>query len=321
MANKRNLYFDFLRGIAIIMVVAIHTFTIQGSCNALSLSLICRESLNFAVPLFLTISGIYAMRSFCKEGNYLSYLKRQIPKVYIPTIIWSIPWFALSIHSGSNVVENFVMLLSCGYSIFYFIALIIQMYCFLPICKNITMGGVILSGVVTFSSVALLTYRLSPIQPLVLQVGPCVYWLLFFAIGAYYSSNRRDYTLIFPFLLCIAGFFIQLVEYSWLSDIGKNGIGIKPSSWLYSLGAILVLISGKLEQLYKENTITKIVRIIGVNSFGIYLIHMLVLLFIQRLSIENWIVKLVLTLVTSLLIIKIIKKYLPQISIKYLGFK
>ena len=61
--KPRNLYFDFLRGIAIIMVVAIHTFEGHGF-NSLSgvLAIRLRQMLNTAVPVFLAISGFLLER-------------------------------------------------------------------------------------------------------------------------------------------------------------------------------------------------------------------------------------------------------------------
>ena len=78
--SSRNPYFDFLRGLAIIMVVGIHTFrphdltltSFVDVCNVL-----LRLILNCAVPLFLAISGFFIGNrniSFGKE--YLKFLKR-----------------------------------------------------------------------------------------------------------------------------------------------------------------------------------------------------------------------------------------------------
>lgn len=47
--KKRNSYFDALRGIAILMVVAIHTYKYSES----NLELAIRQLLNCAVPFFL----------------------------------------------------------------------------------------------------------------------------------------------------------------------------------------------------------------------------------------------------------------------------
>lgn len=83
---QRNLYFDALRGIAILMVVAIHTFIASEFDNYQSICAISmREICNVAVPLFLAISGFLLGRrtlittvkplSF-GEGRYLRFMFR-----------------------------------------------------------------------------------------------------------------------------------------------------------------------------------------------------------------------------------------------------
>ena len=46
---KRNTYFDFMRGLAIMMVVGIHTYTLGKD------STVVRQLLNTVVPLFIAI--------------------------------------------------------------------------------------------------------------------------------------------------------------------------------------------------------------------------------------------------------------------------
>lgn len=140
---RRNKYFDFLRGIAIISVVGIHTYRIPDDFSNPLVYVAGREMLIFAVPLFLVISDLFSMRSFRQKCEYFSYLKKQIPKVYIPTIIWSLPWFVLSLLSGEDFIVSLLYLFTCGFSIFYFIALIIQMYLLLPVYHTVAnnMGG------------------------------------------------------------------------------------------------------------------------------------------------------------------------------------
>lgn len=322
MAKQRNQYFDFLRGIAIVMVVGIHTFYIPEYSSFPILYVIGRELLNFAVPLFLVISGIYTMRSYRRDGNYLRYLKRQIPKVYIPTIIWSLPSYALALYSGKDIIVSTWNLFCCGFSIFYFIALIIQMYCLLPVYQ-LTIdkyGGVIISGVITAISVLIHTYLLPSNLPLVVSVGPCIYWLIFFAIGVYYSDKPSDYSLLLPVFLIIIGCISQIFEYKMLVEMGRGGIGIKLTSWIYSTGVVLLLISDKVKKGYKENIITGIIRTLGVNSFGIYLVHILVLIPINKLSSNYWIENWILAIICSMALITISKRIFPTLSIKYLGF-
>lgn len=166
----------------------------------------------------------------------------------------------------------------------------------------------------------MLTYYLPANLPLVVSVGPCVYWLIFFAIGVYYSDNSRDYPLWFPICLLFIGGIMQILEHKILVDLGKGGIGIKLTSWIYSTGAVLILISEKFENKYYENKVVSVIKTIGVNSFGIYLVHMLLLLPICRLT-NCWITNWILAVICSMTLILILKEIFPKLSNKYLGFK
>lgn len=140
--NNRIAYFDFLRGIAILMVVAIHTFSLNSATDS---SIAVRQILNIAVPLFLAISGFFlSNKDLSSRKEYLFFLKKQIPRVYIPCFIWSLPLYFLALYLGGSIMVNTIYLLFCGFSIYYFIALIIQYYILLPVFQKMTkniMGG------------------------------------------------------------------------------------------------------------------------------------------------------------------------------------
>ncbi len=144
---QRNLYFDALRGIAIMMVVAIHTFYACEFESRLSICAISmREIFNMAVPMFLAISGFFIGRMvFEDKRQVFAFWKKQIPKVYIPVLFWSIPYFVLAMLEGQSILENVLLFFFCGYSIYYFIALIVQCYLLLPVMQkkmlNPVMGG------------------------------------------------------------------------------------------------------------------------------------------------------------------------------------
>lgn len=109
------------------MVVAIHTFI--SDCHSVAV----RQVMNAAVPLFIAISGFFlSKKNISTKSDHFTLLKRQIPKVYIPTLIFSLPFFALAIHSGESAFKSVVNLFICGFSIYYFIAFIIQCYVALP---------------------------------------------------------------------------------------------------------------------------------------------------------------------------------------------
>lgn len=107
---NRNEYFDILRGIAIIAVVAIHSIGIGLSQSPQSLdfnlSLLFRNAINFAVPLFLAISGYFlANKKVENTSQYLAFIQKQIPRVYVPFMLWSLLWFLLTYLRGGRYLS------------------------------------------------------------------------------------------------------------------------------------------------------------------------------------------------------------------------
>lgn len=135
----RNYYFDFLRGLAIMMVVGIHTYTLGKD------SMVIRQLLNAAVPLFIAISGFFLSQKVMADRNdHLFFLKKQLPKVYLPVLAWSFPLYALGLFTGHNIFLQTALWLCCGFSIYYFVAFIMQCYVVLPVinsCISISKWG------------------------------------------------------------------------------------------------------------------------------------------------------------------------------------
>ena len=134
--NNRINYFDFLRGIAILMVIGIHTF-VYRQFDSLEhvFEISIRESFNFAVPLFLTISGFFIGRKyFNKSEKYLLLLKKQLIRVYLPALLWSMPMVILYIIKGHDIGLSLVKGMALmSFDPYYFVILIMQFYVLTPI--------------------------------------------------------------------------------------------------------------------------------------------------------------------------------------------
>lgn len=133
--TNRQTYFDFLRGVAILLVIGIHTFTIrpfEGVGNIIQIGI--REAINFAAPLFLAISGFFiGKKKISSCTDYFYFLKRQIPRVYVPAVLWSIPMVVLCALHGKGVVPSIGKSILCmTFGPYYFIVLIIQFYLLHP---------------------------------------------------------------------------------------------------------------------------------------------------------------------------------------------
>ena len=321
---KRNTYFDFLRGLAIMMVVGIHTYTLGKD------STVVRQLLNTAVPLFVAISGYcLSQKRMENKDDYLFFLKKQFPKVYLPVLVWSLPLYAIALYSGSSIIKQTILLLSCGLSIYYFVAFIMQCYVVLPVINNYISGNkrrvVIVSCLISFAWIAGVMY-MNTIQgkgiPLILYAGPLPCWLMFFVLGVMIGHKpERNYSIILPMVIAILGFILSVIETDYLLDHYGKGVGIKPSSFIYSAGMIFLMFSNKVEKLVsRTGIIYKLFIWIGSLSFGIYLVHCyFISFFVKRLPIDSWLLQWSLALFLTVVFILILRKLLPTKYHKYLG--
>ena len=321
---KRNTYFDFLRGLAIMMVVGIHTYTLGKD------STVVRQLLNTAVPLFIAISGYcLSQKRMENKDDYLFFLKKKFSKVYLPVLVWSLPLYAIALYSGSSIIKQTILLLSCGLSIYYFVAFIMQCYVVLPVINNYISGNkrrvVIVSCLISFAWIAGVMY-MNTIQgkgiPLILYAGPLPCWLMFFVLGVMIGHKpERNYSIILPMVIAILGFILSVIETDYLLDHYGKGVGIKPSSFIYSAGMIFLMFSNKVENLIRRTgAIYRFIIWIGSLSFGIYLVHCyFISFFVKRLPIDSWLLQWSLALFLTVVFILILRKLFPTKYHKYLG--
>ena len=285
-------YFDVLRGLAILGVVAIHSSGsgLQFSEESINFNftVLWRNILNFAVPMFLAISGYFlAKKTIGSSKEYAAFQRKQIPRVYIPLLIWSLVWFGLSVLIFNKpVVHEFVKLVFFQSSgPYYFIALIIQYYLLLPVLKKLAnKKGLVFSlliSMVMTCTVFYIRYYTEIDLALILYAGNFATWLMFFVLGLYLGSGKginipNKYlvalVLIFYALSCIESY----VLIAMFHQAGDAVTAVKASSFMYSFFAIIFLFNNP--DLIKSKTLKKV----GVVSFGIYLTHMFALTVISR---------------------------------------
>ena len=340
--SKRIAYFDMLRGLAIICVVVIHSsnmgFQFPSNSFNFNFTILLRQIINIAVPLFLAISGYFlAKKNISNLGEYFVFIKKQIPKIYMPFLVWSSVWLILGvlIFNKSIFHELFKVATFQSSGPYYFIALIIQYYILLPILKHFAnFKGLIISLFISLASVGIIFYIRNYMDinlPLILYAGNFPIFLVFFVLGLYLGllerisiSNKLLISLVitFYFLSCIESYFLySLFENGWLA-----ATAMKPSSFMFSLFLIIYLF--KNIDFFKSI----ILEFLGKISFGIYLIHGFLLTIIP-LFIMNFFPSLVevqafyqlilslITLLSCFLIILIGRKIFPDKIVKMIGFR
>lgn len=329
--TNRIEYFDVLRGLAIIGVVAIHSSGIGLQFNENSINF------NFTVPMFLAISGYFlAKKRFNNYKDYFSFLKRQIPRVYIPLFLWSLIWFCLAVFiMNKPILHELINLIAFSSSgPYYFIALIIQFYILLPILNRFVNGrGLILSILISLSMTLVILYFRYYTEislPLIIYAGNFATWLMFFILGLYIGSSRQIKISNKVLLLLILVFYIiSCVETYLLINIFHHSedavTAIKASSFMYSFTLIIFLFNN--QDLIKS----KLLKIFGQMSFGIYLIHMFPLMVaskilsylpsLKEISSLYQVVLILMVMLSCFLLIFIFNKIFSIEQNKLIGFK
>lgn len=319
------------------MVVGIHTYHGRhslsgGAGDAVKLFLI--NFFNCAVPLFLAISGYFIGR---KSPGTLSectaFWRKQIPTVYVPCLVFSIPWFVISClsakYNGAGyLIPRIANLFLCGYSVYYFIALIIECYLLAPLLvrhnTRTTMWIVGLLSVVSSLAVEYIRYVRGVELPLIVR-GSFPPAILFFFIGIYLSKRRRDYSLWWPAGLIVAGLGLGLLQMEWVREhLGPSAHGQKTMLYIFEIGVILLCMSEKCEKLFSVNRYTRAVLYIGEISFGIYFTLVYLIWLIERFlpqMCEQWALLWLLSVVLTIAFIAAIKRIAPQAARKYLGYR
>jgi len=340
--TERIVYFDMLRGLAIIFVIVIHSSNIGLQFPDTSINfhftVLLRQVINIAVPLFLAISGYFlAKKNISNLDEYIKFIKIQIPKIYIPFFVFSALWFILGVlifnHSITKELINLITFQSSGP--YYFIALIIQYYILLPILKRLAnFKGVVFSFIISLITIGIIFYIRNYMGinlPLILYAGNFPIFLVFFILGLYIGTLKKiqiSNKLLLSLIICF--YFLSCIEsytlYAIFENAGLASTAMKPSSFIFSMTLIVYFF--KNINLFKSN----ILRYLGEMSFGIYLMHMFILIIISRLIIFFYpslmeiqpLYQLILSLIIILmcfLIIFISKKILPKKIYNILGFK
>lgn len=294
MEKNRLYYFDMLRGLAILAVIAIHAsnvgFNFPSDTFNFNFTVFWRNSLNFSVPLFLAISGYFlANKEISDYNKYFEFLKKQIPKIYIPLLIWSSLWFAINVFTGNSPIpRELIKIITFRSSVpYYFIALIIQFYIALPFLKKLNNKNGLLISVLVSLTVTFVVFYLRYFTeiklPILLYGGNMFTFWMFFQLGLFLGAGNILNISNKILLLLIAFFyFISCGESYILITFFEQPLdavtAVKSSSFLYSFFIIFYLLKNK-------NIInSRLLIILGNLSFGIFLTHLFLLEIINKIA-------------------------------------
>lgn len=299
--QTRILYLDILRIFSIFAVIILHisvSFSIKMDPNNMSYwwaGNILNSMTRWCVPVLIIISG-KLMLDNDKEEMIVPFLIKRVTKVIIPLVVWSFIYILMendfNIQWKSISILSFLKKLYLGdvYIHLWYLYMVVGLYLITPIIKTYTKNAnrnnlmyfiticFVVNGIIKFSE-KFTGYNLAfDLDFFYWSIG---YFVLGFILGTVNISKLQAKMIYF------AGFLGLLATILGTYILTKHNNGDLVDH-LYSYYApnviftsIAVFLMGRRidwSSLIKDNkTIKKIIGSLNKTSFGIYLIHFLVL--------------------------------------------
>lgn len=331
-STKRIFYYDLLRAIAIFMVILVHVDGLIGySFDSLKHSIpgLLTATTWPAVPIFLMLSGALLLN---RQYTLSEFFKRRFVRILYPFIFWvlvtGIIGFLCFNWSGDETLKVIFGLTSP----FWYIWMLIGIYLFIPIINSF-LKEYGLRGFEFFLLVWFVTILLATVKVPLLDGINLHYFAGYmgFVVLGYYLDNKEfklsDKNMFYAgVLLLIASTILRMYvfrfELELYSDYNLLFTTIAQTVGLFLAVKYLDKISIDTDNLYskiKTNIIGKIILSISICSYGMYLVHYVIIECFEFLNIHS--LKLlpvifIITVLASWTIIFILSKipYLKKVS-------
>lgn len=273
----KNQKIQIFRAMAIIAVVMIHT-TPPGEWQVF-----CKPFINFAVATFIFLSG-YLTKD--QGEDWKAFYFRRIRRVAVPYLIWSI-LYSIPDMIASGPVALLKNLLTANANVsLYYIFVYIQFVLLTPLIIRLArsryrhLGWLIApASVLIFKYYGLISgVEMSKYASLIWS-DLCLGWFTFYYLGIMLGNGilKRAYDLRVLSIIYAVSLLVQMSEgYLWFQiDPVQCGSQLKLSSLLSS--SIFMLILHSLMQKKEWQPRSQLMVLIGDNSFGIYLSHLMIM--------------------------------------------
>ena len=294
-------YFDILRIISSFSVILIHVsaryYTNSNiNSNNWKIAHYYNGISRFGVPVFLMISGaLFLSRDLSFSQILKKYIRRLLTKLIFWSFIYSIYITNLSIKNLQILIINFFL----GNYHFWYIIVIIELYLITPFLREIIKKDLLicfinLSFIFTFlipnlndfnSFFPQIISKILQIINMKLNFKYIKGYIFYFMFG-YYLNNKNIslFKLIFIYIFGIIGFFFTTIILYKMSIIKQK----KNIKFFRGLNLNILLYSTSVFMSFKYNLnnykINLLFKRISNYTFGIYLIHPLILHQIRRIS-------------------------------------
>ena len=274
------------RAIAIIAVVMIHT-TPAGQWQVF-----CKPFINFAVATFIFLSGYLTKAD---NENWLKFYVRRITRVLVPYIIWTVIYSIPDIQSSgpSALVKN--LLCANATTTLYYIFVYIQFVLLTPLLGKLAKSPYMHLGWL-IAPLSVILFKYIPVFGDI-QLGKhielfwndaCLGWFTFYYLGLILGNRiiDRQFNIRSLAVLYCASLLLQMGEgYLWFTvDPAGCGSQLKLTSILSSSIFMLILYNVLSSN---HGTKCRLLSTIGDYSFGIYLVHMMILKALEPMALYS----------------------------------
>ena len=256
------------------------------------MQVICKPFVNFAVATFIFLSGYLTKAD---NDNWLAFYHRRITRVLVPYFIWTVIYSIQDFQSEglSVLVKN--LLCANATTTLYYIFVYIQFVLLTPLLGKLAksrfrhLGWIIAPlSVVLFKYIPVFGDIYLGKHVELLWSDACLGWFTFYYLGLILGNkllspkfNLRNLV----FLYCVS-LLLQMGEgYLWFNvDPAGCGSQLKLTSILSSSIFMLIIYSVLSSN---HGTKCRLLSTIGDYSFGIYLVHMMILKALEPMSLYS----------------------------------
>ena len=297
--KKRILYIDILNILAILAVLIMHhNGIVHGYTNSSTwyTSLIFECIFYFAVPLFIMISGAMLM-PYREKYSTKTFFKKRALKVFIPAIFWitfMLIWRVFIVKtmtiddwSPKNILN--IVFASKEETTYYYLFLIMGVYLTVPVLSRLAkleyrktlwyLVGVffIFNAIVpNFLKFLGVTYN----TDLSLMIGQ---WSMYVVLG--YLLSTQEISKKYRVILYILGILAIVYRYATTAILSSQTGKLVNTTWGYSQfhtillsSAVFVFIKNmNFEWIEKRKKLVKTLGVFAGCSFGVYLLHKIVM--------------------------------------------
>ena len=294
--KSRLQWVDYLRGIAIILIVYSHVlFGLRKKSDAIGpmpeiLTQINMIFFSFRMPLFFILSGVFISRSLAKK-SVKELVGVKFEKLLYPYLIWAFIQVSLQIIFSPVTNANRSLI---DYTYIFYQTRSLDQFWYLPALFNTTIIYLLIKTKLKVNTgvqmtIGLVLYFISPYFQAVSMISDWMAFYFFFALGdafstIFFQERSQKFFKSWISLLLIIPIFILTQRYSLNHGLNNIAIADKPDHFRHIMDQLDFLFNALIGCLamfivafyLQKLNILRFLRVLGYHSLYIYVMHVII---------------------------------------------